>query len=159
MLHVFQEICNWNINGSMWLGNTLQNRRRVISFKKPKLHFRNSYTGQGICEFKIWPRFYLFQSCAAYHLVSTIQWRHHDAMASQITGVSLVCSTVCSGADQKKLQSSAPLARIYPWPVDSLMDSPYKGPVAGKVFPFDNVIMPFDHHITRPESIAPFIVV
>ena len=29
------------------------------------------------------------------------------AMASQITGVSIVCSTVCSGADQRKQQSSA----------------------------------------------------
>ena len=30
--------------------------------------------------------------------------------ASQITGVSMVCSTVCSGADQSKHQSSASLA-------------------------------------------------
>ena len=31
-------------------------------------------------------------------------------MGSQITGVSIVCSTVCSGADQRKHQSSASLA-------------------------------------------------
>ena len=31
-------------------------------------------------------------------------------MASQITGVSIVCSTVCSGADQRNHQSSASLA-------------------------------------------------
>ena len=31
-------------------------------------------------------------------------------MASQITGVSIVCSTVCSGADQRKHQSSTSLA-------------------------------------------------
>ena len=50
------------------------------------------------------------------------------AMASQITGVSIVCSTVCSGADQWKHQSSASLAfvkGIHRWPIDS----PRKGPV------------------------------
>ena len=43
-----------------------------------------------------------------------------SAMASQITGVSIVCSTVCSGADQRKHQSSASLAfvrGIHQWPV------------------------------------------
>ena len=35
-----------------------------------------------------------------------------SAMASQITGVSSVCSTVCSGADQRKHQSFASLACI-----------------------------------------------
>ena len=35
-----------------------------------------------------------------------------STMASQITGVLNVCSTVCSGADQKKNQSSASLAFV-----------------------------------------------
>ena len=35
-----------------------------------------------------------------------------STMASQITGVSVVCSTVCSGADQRKHQSSASLAFV-----------------------------------------------
>ena len=35
-----------------------------------------------------------------------------SAMASQITGVSIVYSTVCSGADQRKYQSSASLAFV-----------------------------------------------
>ena len=35
-----------------------------------------------------------------------------SAMASQITGVSIVCSTVCSGADQRKHQSCASLAFV-----------------------------------------------
>ena len=43
---------------------------------------------------------------------------HHSdvimsAMASQITGVSIVCLTVCWGADQRKRQSSAPLPGSY----------------------------------------------
>ena len=61
-------------------------------------------------------------------------------MASLITGVSIVCSTVCSGADQRKYQSSAWLAfvrRIH-W---RLMNSPHKRPVTRKMFPFDDVIM------------------
>ena len=63
-----------------------------------------------------------------------------SAMASQITCVSIVCSAVCSGAGQRKHQSSASLAfvrGIQWWPVDS----PHKGPVTQKMFPFDDVIV------------------
>ena len=45
-----------------------------------------------------------------------------SAMASQITSASIVYTTVCSGADQRKYQNSAPLAfvrGIYRWPVNS----------------------------------------
>ena len=35
-----------------------------------------------------------------------------SAMASQITGVSIVCPYVCSGSDQRKRQSSASLAFV-----------------------------------------------
>ena len=59
-----------------------------------------------------------------------------SAMASQITDVSFVYSTVCSGADQSKHQSSASLVfvrGIHRWP----MTSPHKGPVTRKMFPFD----------------------
>ena len=62
------------------------------------------------------------------------------AIASQITGVSIVFSTVCSGADQRKHQSSASLVfvrGIHRGPVNS----PHKGPVTRKMFPFDDVIM------------------
>ena len=61
-------------------------------------------------------------------------------IASQITGVSIVCSTVCSDADQRKNQSSASLAfvwGIHRWPVNS----PYKRPVTRKMVSFDDVIM------------------
>ena len=62
-----------------------------------------------------------------------------SAMASQITGVSMVCSTVCcSGADQRKHESSASLAfvrEINRWP----LDSPHKGPVTRIMFPLDDV--------------------
>ena len=63
-----------------------------------------------------------------------------SATASQITCVSIVYSTVCSGADQIKHHSSASLAfvrGIHRRPVNS----PHKGPVTRKMFPFDDVIM------------------
>ena len=63
-----------------------------------------------------------------------------STMASQITSISIVYSTVCSSADQRKYQSSASLAfvrGIHRWPVNS----PPKGPVTRKMFPFDDVIM------------------
>ena len=66
-----------------------------------------------------------------------------SAMTSQITGVSIDFSSVGSGADQRKHQSSASLAfvrGIHRWPVNS----PHKRPVTRKMFPFDDVIMSGD---------------
>ena len=63
-----------------------------------------------------------------------------STMASQITSLTIVYSTVYLGADQWKHQSSASLAfvrGIHRWPVNS----PHKGPVTRKMFPFDDVIM------------------
>ena len=70
---------------------------------------------------------------------------HHSevimgAMASQITSLTSVYSTVYSGANQRKHQSSTSLAfvrRIHRWP----LNSPHKRPVTRKMFPFDDVIM------------------
>ena len=62
-----------------------------------------------------------------------------SAMASHITGVSIVYLTVCSGADQRKHRSSASLvfvSRIHRWLVNSL----HKGPVTRQMFPFGEVI-------------------
>ena len=73
---------------------------------------------------------------------SSLQWHHNEGNGVQITGVSIVCSTVFSVADQRKHQSSESLAFvrvIHRWP----MDSPHKGPVTRKMFPFDDVIMCF----------------
>ena len=62
------------------------------------------------------------------------------SIASQITGVSIVYSTICSDADQRKNQSSVSLASvrgIHRWPANS----PHKAPVTRKVFPLDDFIM------------------
>ena len=62
------------------------------------------------------------------------------AMASQITSLTIVYSTVYSGADQRNHQSSASLAfvqGIHRWPVNSS----HRWPVTRKLFSFDDVIM------------------
>ena len=59
---------------------------------------------------------------------------------SQITSVSIVYSTVCWGANQRKHHSSASptfMGEIHQWPVNS----PHKRPVTRKIFPFYDVIM------------------
>ena len=63
-----------------------------------------------------------------------------SAMVAQITSPTIVYSTVYSGADYRKHQISTSLAfvrGIHRWPVNS----PHKGPVTRKMFPFDDVIM------------------
>ena len=75
-------------------------------------------------------------------------------MASLITSLTVVYSTVYSDADQRKHQSSASLASVWgihrstgnsPGPVNS----PHKGPVTRKMFPFDDVIMKYGFGFVR----------
>ena len=76
----------------------------------------------------------------------SMKWQRHysdvimGAIASQITSLTIVYSSVYSGADQRKHQSSASLAfvrGIHRRPVNY----PHKGPVTRKMFPFDDVLM------------------
>ena len=72
-----------------------------------------------------------------------------SVMVSQVTLLTIVCSSVYSGAYQRKHQSSASLAfvrGIDRWPVNS----PHKGPVTRKMFPFDDVIMVINMHTYTP---------
>ena len=65
-----------------------------------------------------------------------------SAITSQITSLTIVYSTVYSSLEQRKHQSSASLAfvqGIRRGPVNS----PHKGPVTRKLFPFDDVILPW----------------
>ena len=78
------------------------------------------------------------------HTVHIVHLHYNDViigtMASQITRVMIVYSSVYSGADQRKHQRSASLAfvrGIHRGPVNS----PHKWPVTRKMFPFDDVIM------------------
>ena len=64
------------------------------------------------------------------------------AIASQITSLTIVYSTVYSDADQRKHHSSASLAFV--WGIHrGPVNSPHKWPVTRKMFPFDDVIMIF----------------
>ena len=77
-----------------------------------------------------------FNTQLIYHYIDVTM----SVMASQITSLKVIYSTVYSGANERKHQSSASLAfvwGIHRWPVNS----PHNGPVTQKMFPFDDVIM------------------
>ena len=68
--------------------------------------------------------------------------------ASQIASLTFVYSTIYSGVDRRKHQSTASLAfakGIHRWPVNL----PHKLPVTQKMFPFDDIIMKSLHLILR----------
>ena len=78
------------------------------------------------------------------HVMSMSDYHYGDvimgALASQITSLMIVYSTVYLGTDQRKHQSSASLAfvrGIHRWPVNS----PHKRPVTRNMLPFDDVII------------------
>ena len=142
-------------------GNTSCFPRDRYMYRK-SLHFVYSAKGNRDSSFK--PRWI---TCAINPLLSAnrVDWQHdwqrpasqrhriitHDtpnhnndaimnAMASQITSLAIVYSTVYSSGDQRKHQSSSSLdfvRGIHRWAVNS----PHKGPVTRKMFPFDDVIM------------------
>ena len=69
-----------------------------------------------------------------------------DTIASQITSLTIVYSIVYSDADQRKHQSSAPLAFV--WGIHrGPVNSPHKWPVTRNMFPFHDVIMHSVHRI------------
>ena len=76
--------------------------------------------------------------------IHTFSFHYDDVImstiASQITSLTIVYSTIYSGADQSKHQSSASLAFV--WGIHrGPVNSPHKWPVTRKMFPFDDVIM------------------
>ena len=86
----------------------------------------------------IWPVSHIssHKVCTRFHYSDVIT----GAMTSQITSLVILYSTVYSGADQRKHQSSASLAFV--WGIhQSPMNSPHKWPVKRKMFPFDDVIV------------------
>ena len=82
---------------------------------------------------------------SSIHAQYIVSFNHYDdvtmsGMASQITSLTIVYSTVYQGVDQRKLQSPTSLAfvrGIHQGPVNS----PHKWPVTRKPFPLDDVIM------------------
>ena len=62
-----------------------------------------------------------------------------SAMAFQITSFSTICPTACSGADQRKHQSSASLSIVRGIHGGGDIPLTHKVPVTLKMFPFDDV--------------------
>ena len=101
-------------------------------------------------------------SMLLYQLISVSRRTHGHygdvimgTMAFQITSLTIVYSTVSSGADQRKHQSSASLAFVrgsHRGPVNP----PHKWPVTRKMFPFDDVIMETGVHF-RPLFVTVFL--
>ena len=81
--------------------------------------------------------------CTSGETVGAASSRYHygdvimGTAASQITSLTIVYSTIYSGTDQRKHQSSASLAFVRGTPVNS----PHQWPVTRKMFPFADVIM------------------
>ena len=118
---------------AIWWAPRQQRSRATNPISERYDHYSIQY-----CGFKISGG---FVSKASYRLMNrgTGSLHYHDVMmsgmASPITSLTIVYSTVYSGADQRKHQSSASLAfvrGIHRGPVNS----PHKGPVTRKTFPF-----------------------
>ena len=68
------------------------------------------------------------------------------SMASQMTSLTIVSSSLYSGADQRKHRSSASLALCGEFRYRGPVNSPHKWPVTRKSIPFDDVIMYNSRH-------------
>ena len=98
-----------------------------------------------------WPSMSLSSTCCLLVVeifVETnmsVQYVHYtdvimNPIASQITSLTIVCSTVYSDADQRKHQSSASLAFV--WGIHrGPVNSTHRWPVTRKMFLFDDAIM------------------
>ena len=123
---------------NVWMGYPLSKFNRPRGFANMIRTISNHWTCVWWCSFTT-----LSSSVSTYNWNSCL--KHYSdvimsAMASQIIGVSIAYSTVCSGTDQRKHQSPVSLAfvrGISHWPVNSL----HKEPVTRKIFPFDDVII------------------
>ena len=87
----------------------------------------------------------------------TLQWRHNGHYGvSNHQPHDCLLNRLYSGADQRKHQSSASLAfarGIHRWPVNS----PHKGPVPRKMFPFDDVIIKYTNTFACVYFISAFV--
>ena len=89
--------------------------------------------------FITWPQWATELSCVIYKSERTLQWcwnEHHDISNHW----HLDCLLNHSGTHQRKRQSSMSVAFVrgtHRW----LVESPHKGPIMWKMFPFDDIIM------------------
>ena len=119
----------------------------VVSSKKGWLCHFNAPSGCLLEERFTYPSYRWLsarlQYLRCYNALTKLQYYNDvimSAIASQITSLTIVYSTIYSDADQRKHQSSASLAfvrGIHRGPVNS----PHKWPVTRKMSPFNDVIM------------------
>ena len=131
----------------LYKGNSHTGKITFILNRPPEPHITKYTRGW---HFYRWQNVFIFVWNCHRHWLTRLKQCHKahysdvilGAMASQITSLTIVCSTIYSGPDQRKHQNSASLAfvrGIHRWPVNS----PHKWPVTRKMFPFDDVIMLF----------------
>ena len=121
--------------------------------------FQNSHTSCTCLYIYTYIHIYAYMHWVSFDLtsmvksMSIIMLHYNDvvmsAMASQSTSLTIVYSSVHSGVDQRKHQSSASLAfvwGIHRWP----MNSPHKWPVTRIMFPFDDIIIDGELSIVTP---------
>ena len=153
----------FRVTGLLWWEFTCHRWILLIKASDAELWcFRWSALGQTVEQ--------TIESLVIWDTIAPIMWLHYDdvvmgTMASQITSLTIVYSTIYSDAAQRKHQSSASLAfvrGIHRGPVNS----PHKWPVTRKVFPFDDVIMDparkwiviaFNPSVSLSKSIKPFM--
>ena len=120
-----------------WLHNTWKSMHGYAQFTAN--HFN--------CSMQLFSKLFITQLTKICIWISSVVLRiiHYDdvimgAIASLITNLTIVYSTVYSDAEQRKHQSSAPLAFV--WGIHrGPVKSPHKWPVTRKMFRFDDVIM------------------
>ena len=122
----------------------IKNQRNIMN-KSPSKHvveyvWNITHTAALMCFAVVWWRLF-WQIIHSYHTVlRPLLWRHNERTDIWNHRRSIVCSTICSGADQRKHQSSASqdiLRGIHRRPLNYT----HKSPVTRKMFPWDDVIM------------------
>ena len=122
-------------NTSRWSNDGIHNGHEVswhlVGLVRPRFFSRcNTMPLDCVRHPTVWGRFHSVNYTQHYSDVIM------GTMATQVTSLTFVYSTVYSGADQRKHQSSASLAfvREIHWPVNS----PHRWPVTRQMFPFDH---------------------
>ena len=83
-----------------------------------------------------------FYLCIVFkYILWSLQWRHNEHDGVSNPDISIVCSTVCSGADQGKHQNQSSISLVFFRGIHRYGRFPSQGPVKWKMFPFDDVIM------------------
>ena len=124
----------------------VSNATLLINFRLPLFHISPAIAGLG--EGSVVIARAIYETYIKNRYLEHFQWNltHYNdvimgTMASQITSLTIVYSTVYSGADHRRHQRFASLAfvrEIHRGPVNSSR----KMPVTRKMFPFDDVIIP-----------------